>query len=337
MKAPSRTIVVALIALLGSGCAIVAPFHDEDEEKDTTAPAKILDLDLATSSSGRLLLQWTAPGDDRGRGIARAYDLRFQPADESPLEWERVTHMELPSPAPGGLRESVPLDPLFQEGDWLLALRAVDDAGNWSPFSPPLLVEEAQRPYPAPVDESTVVENLSRAWSSLHADEYESLLARDFQFWFAPEDVDLVPDALYWDRAAELRSAQALLGGQVGTRPDGSPMPPAASIEVTLTPFDEEWVDASDEVVGGLTTLPEGTRRRRYDSEIRIHHAGEDLVSVALGSQVFYVAPLAQEIAGGTEQFELVVWHDYGNWRPADLAARSRREPVTWGQIKVRY
>lgn len=333
-----RTFALVLVLMLGAGCAVVAPFDDDGrEDGDTIAPASVGDLELAAVVGGQLLLRWTAPGDDGYQGTARAYDLRFQPDDASPLEWVLAPRLSLPPPGPAKSQESVELDPLFLTGNWLFTLRTVDDADNWSRFAPPLLVEESYRPYPAPATESQLVENLARAWSSLDSDEYERLLGPDFQFWFAPEDIDLLENALYWDRGSDLQSAAALFGGESGTRPDGSVMPPADSIQVTLTPFDEEWLDASGEVVGGLTPLPEGTRRRRYDSEIRVHHTEESLVSLAVGSQVFYVVPIRQGPGGASVRFELMAWQDYGNWRPAGSSVLPRREPVTWGQIKFRY
>lgn len=83
-------------------------------------------------------LSWTAVGDDGLDGQAAAYDLRYA-ADSANLQtnWQQAQLVSyLPTPAPAGTAEhletSIPLQP---NRTYYFAIKARDEAGNWSPIS----------------------------------------------------------------------------------------------------------------------------------------------------------------------------------------------------------
>lgn len=81
-------------------------------------------------------ITWTAPGDDSLTGRATSYDLRYssQPLTAANfLSAQRLTG--LPLPAIARTLQSFVVTGLADGTTWYLALRTVDDAGNWSLIS----------------------------------------------------------------------------------------------------------------------------------------------------------------------------------------------------------
>ena len=72
-------------------------------------------------------LTWTAPGDDGNVGTATEYDLRASETPVTALEWDLATPIEgEPVPSVAGTQEAY---------YYYLALKTVDEAGNWSGLS----------------------------------------------------------------------------------------------------------------------------------------------------------------------------------------------------------
>jgi len=114
-----------VLLALGLACA-------ESTQPDTTPPAVIRDLRVATSTESSVVLEWTAPGDDGRRGYAAAYDLRYttEPVRE---EWSAFTRVE-PMPLPGkpGDTDTRIVFELSPQKSYVFVIRTVDSAGNWS-------------------------------------------------------------------------------------------------------------------------------------------------------------------------------------------------------------
>jgi hypothetical protein len=87
----------------------------------------------ATFSLG---LCWTAPGDDGWTGRAAAYDLRYSTAPITEANFTSATPVPgVPPPKRGGSDECITVDGLASEPAYYFAIKARDEAGNWSPLS----------------------------------------------------------------------------------------------------------------------------------------------------------------------------------------------------------
>ncbi|MFH1679504.1 MAG: fibronectin type III domain-containing protein [Candidatus Eisenbacteria bacterium] len=119
-----------------SGLSNVMSARTAAAAKDTIPPARIPYLHAAARGPGRAFLIWIAPGDDGTSGRATGYDIRHS---ESPINEETwATNHVVPStllPGPPGSLDS--LNVLCLDEGWrFFALRAFDEAGNYSPISP---------------------------------------------------------------------------------------------------------------------------------------------------------------------------------------------------------
>jgi len=111
---PSRRIVLATSSL-----ALVGAFM-------------LASICLATPFS----IHWTAPGDDSLIGRASLYDLRYSNLPITAANFGEATPIAgLPAPAVAGTRESLLVSGLADGVAYYLAIKSVDEAGNWSPIS----------------------------------------------------------------------------------------------------------------------------------------------------------------------------------------------------------
>lgn len=104
---------------------------------DTEPPGQVWPL-VATPTSypGDIQLSWTAPGDDGDAGAASAYAVRYsdQPI-ETEEDWLLAWEVEgEPAPLPAGTAQSMTVSRIPNH-EYYFAIRAEDDAGNWSPLS----------------------------------------------------------------------------------------------------------------------------------------------------------------------------------------------------------
>jgi hypothetical protein len=103
---------------------------------DATAPGKIADLKVSSSSLTTIELSWTAPGDDGYAGTAAAYDLRVSSAPIRESNWAAATQVNgEPAPGAAGALENLSVSGLLCGRSYYLALKTTDDAGNISPLS----------------------------------------------------------------------------------------------------------------------------------------------------------------------------------------------------------
>jgi hypothetical protein len=81
-------------------------------------------------------LQWTAPGDDSLTGKATRYDLRYATGSMSAASFNAARAAPgLPIPQSPGSHESYTLSGLAPDSTYFIAIKTVDDAGNWSAIS----------------------------------------------------------------------------------------------------------------------------------------------------------------------------------------------------------
>ncbi|MCP4599154.1 MAG: S8 family serine peptidase [Proteobacteria bacterium] len=95
-------------------------------------PAVITDLEVISTSEGRVTLGWTAKGSNGNVGRATSYDLRYSADPISPADFESALPvMDTPSPAESGLYETHAVTGLDVGRLYYFGIRAVDE-GNAS-------------------------------------------------------------------------------------------------------------------------------------------------------------------------------------------------------------
>ncbi|MBK8229087.1 MAG: PD40 domain-containing protein [Candidatus Eisenbacteria bacterium] len=102
---------------------------------DTIPPAAVQDLSARVTNSGRILLGWTAPGDDQAEGTAASYEIRYAGTAISEANWAQASRLAFSGTpqAAGRLEQFLLSDIGF--GEWRFGLKSTDDAGNRSPLS----------------------------------------------------------------------------------------------------------------------------------------------------------------------------------------------------------
>ena len=79
---------------------------------------------------------WTAPGDDGAIGTATAYEMRISTASITLGNWNSAPLVAgLPAPVASGTRQGVTIRGVSSDTTYYIAIRTVDDAGNWSGLS----------------------------------------------------------------------------------------------------------------------------------------------------------------------------------------------------------
>ena len=83
-----------------------------------------------------ITLRWTAPGDDASIGKPTRYDLRYSTQRQTTVTFTNASVAPgLPLPKPAGSLETYTLAGLSPDSTYYIALKARDDAGNWSAIS----------------------------------------------------------------------------------------------------------------------------------------------------------------------------------------------------------
>jgi hypothetical protein len=105
---------------------------------------------VALSRADSVTLVWTAPGEDSLAGRAARYDLRYSAQMITPGTFLQATEAPgMPLPAIAGTQQSYVLDGLPAGVVCYLAIKTVDQAGNWSAMSN-VISRVPQPPIPAP-------------------------------------------------------------------------------------------------------------------------------------------------------------------------------------------
>lgn len=106
------------------------------EAPDITPPNRIIDLVVDGGTRSTLTLHWSAPGDDGSVGLASGYDMRYStsPIDES--TWSSAQMVTgVPAPHAPGSIERFTLEDLKVNTLYYIAVKTVDEVGNWSSIS----------------------------------------------------------------------------------------------------------------------------------------------------------------------------------------------------------
>jgi len=132
--------IAKIVAFLSSVLLIVllAACSDDptEPEKDTTPPAKIVDLQVDSTNLDTVYLSWTAPGDDGNLGTASAYDIRYAIDSTTLLGWTDATVVsEIHKPAPVGSTETLAVGGLTVNTLYFFAIKATDEYNNTSEIS----------------------------------------------------------------------------------------------------------------------------------------------------------------------------------------------------------
>ena len=119
------------------GNDIPSTIYDLAGEPDTTPPADLSDLSVATgSSTGEIDLSWTAPGDDNVTGTADSYDVRYSTATINDGNWGSATEATgEPSPSIAGSAESMTISSLTPGETYYVGVKTSDEVPNESGLS----------------------------------------------------------------------------------------------------------------------------------------------------------------------------------------------------------
>ncbi len=102
---------------------------------DITPPATITDLEITEQLSDRVTLAWTAPGDDSTSGQASEYDVRWSTEFITAVNFASATRVAaMPDPDTAGTTESVTVL-VSTDTVRYFAIKAADEASNWSGLS----------------------------------------------------------------------------------------------------------------------------------------------------------------------------------------------------------
>jgi len=158
---------------------------------------------------------WTAPGDDGLVGRASMYELRYSTLPISPANFWLATKIPgLPLPGIAGTQQSFVVPGLFDSVGYYLAIKTVDEAGNWSAISNvfirpasgptlsvPTLALAFSSPYPNPARESVSWSFSMPQAARVQVDVYD-LAGRHVH---TVEDAERRPgaDVLTWDMRDE--------------------------------------------------------------------------------------------------------------------------------------
>jgi len=95
-------------------------------------------LKAAPAAAG-VVLSWTAPGDDGNTGTAASYDLRYARVPITAANWNdwgvMTACLNEPAPLAAGTVQSYTIDSLDPSTTYYFAIKAADEAGNWSALS----------------------------------------------------------------------------------------------------------------------------------------------------------------------------------------------------------
>ncbi len=142
--------------------AVAGCEDDTTHPGDTTPPQAPAELSVTGVTRSSVTIRWIAPGDDQGSGRAALYDIRYSslaPQGDSWWDSSTVTVPDPPLPRSAGEAESLTVRGLLADTPYYLAMRAADEASNWSALSEIVMARTASLPdtiSPAPIVDLTV-------------------------------------------------------------------------------------------------------------------------------------------------------------------------------------
>jgi hypothetical protein len=103
---------------------------------DAIPPSRVADLAAVSATTGAATLTWTAPGNDGSDGRASIYDLRYALTSITDETWDEAARVDgVPAPRSAGDPESFVVTGLAPVTEYFFALKAADEAANWSELS----------------------------------------------------------------------------------------------------------------------------------------------------------------------------------------------------------
>jgi len=133
MRCGKPILLLCVAVLLGLSCT------EKDKgtgTRDGIPPSRISDLTAVDSSDTSLTLTWTAPGDDDTVGSAEIYIIRYSFVEIADSTWDSCQSIPLVNdPRAAGSAETLAVMGLIADTSYHIAIRAADDAGNWSALS----------------------------------------------------------------------------------------------------------------------------------------------------------------------------------------------------------
>jgi Tol biopolymer transport system component len=176
----------SLLALTGCG--------DEDPgpDVDATPPAAVEDLTATSPSSERVLLTWTAPGDDHMNGRADRYEIRYSETPITPQRWAAITKLDsLLTPKPAGQVESLAVAATGVR-DWYFLLKSADEESNWSAVSNVAAARLGDLTPPGAVTDlsaaSTTAQSVTLSWTA-PGDDGQTGQATTYEVFFAESPI----------------------------------------------------------------------------------------------------------------------------------------------------
>jgi hypothetical protein len=124
--------LLGVLVLMLVGCG------DDEQCPDIIRPSAVRDLAAEAFADSLILLTWTAPGDDGDEGRASTYAIRCAETEADLVSWadSQTTLLDLvPAPGAAGAAESLLVSTLSTDSTCCLAIRAADEASNWSELS----------------------------------------------------------------------------------------------------------------------------------------------------------------------------------------------------------
>jgi hypothetical protein len=122
--------------------------------------------------SGSVTIHWTAPGDDAQTGTAKAYEFRFKRGSSFRVITKNpdgtcvddfstgeligavanaaTPYGAIPLPLPSGTRQEITIQGLPTTGTIYIAMKAVDEAGNWACVSDSYMLDWTTETLPTP-------------------------------------------------------------------------------------------------------------------------------------------------------------------------------------------
>jgi len=185
---------------------------------DNVPPAAVDDLAVVSASADHVKLAWTSTGDDGTTGTAQSYEIRYAnyPADVYGWNNWNVFSTSVAARNPGQV-ETVSVTGLTESTAYVFRLKVIDDAGNSSDVSNPVVATAAEQfdtSAPDPVSDLTVWsrdnQDIVVAWTPA-ADDGPLGLASGYEIRYS----DHLIDQSNWSSALE---ATAPVPGSGGNR-----------------------------------------------------------------------------------------------------------------------
>lgn len=176
---------------------------------DVIPPEAVTDLIAVSATGNSVSLRWTAPGDDGSTGLTAAYDVRYSTAVITEENWSSASQVTgEPLPQSHGTVENFSVPGLQGGTRYYFAVKAVDDAENWSGLSSLAMAETADQMAPAATTDLTISRvgptSLRLSWTAAGDDGTTGYAARyDVRYATAP----ITPQN--WASAAAVSGAPA--------------------------------------------------------------------------------------------------------------------------------